>query len=89
MNSANSAAKILREQYPERKIHVIDSLGASSGYGLIMDKAADLRDAIRGTLDPEPFLAISRDTVQVLDCIRRAAGIVFPSDGEPIDAEGM
>ena len=44
VNSANSAAKILREQYPERKIYVIDSLGASSGYGLIMDKAADLRD---------------------------------------------
>ena len=52
-------------------------------------EAADLRDAIRGTLDPEPFLAISRDTVRVLDDIRRAAGIVFPSDGEPIDAEGM
>ena len=48
VNSANSAAKILREQYPERKIHVIDSLGASSGYGLIMDKAADLRDAGMG-----------------------------------------
>ena len=44
VNSASSAAKILREQYPERKIYVIDSLGASSGYGLIMDKAADLRD---------------------------------------------
>ena len=44
VNSANSAARILREQYPGRKIYVIDSLGASSGYGLIMDKAADLRD---------------------------------------------
>ncbi len=48
VNSANSAAKILREQYPERKIYVIDSLGASSGYGLLMDKAADLRDAGMG-----------------------------------------
>ncbi len=48
VNSANSAAKVLREQYPDRKIHVIDSLGASSGYGLLMDKAADLRDAGMG-----------------------------------------
>ena len=45
VNSAMSAAKMLMEQYPERKIYVIDSLGASSGYGLLVDKAADLRDA--------------------------------------------
>ena len=44
VNSAASAAKMLAEQYPERKIYVVDSLGASSGYGLLMDKAADLRD---------------------------------------------
>ena len=43
-NSAVTAAGMLREKYPERKITVIDSLCASSGYGLLMDKAADLRD---------------------------------------------
>ena len=48
VNSASSAAKVLREQYPERKIYVVDSLGASSGYGLLMDKAADLRDGGMG-----------------------------------------
>ncbi len=42
--SALTAAKMLMEQYPERKILVVDSLGASSGYGLIMDKLADNRD---------------------------------------------
>lgn len=42
--SAQSAALIARERYPERKLYVVDSLGASSGYGLIMDKLADLRD---------------------------------------------
>lgn len=42
--SAESAAMIARERFPERKIYVVDSLGASSGYGLIMDKLADLRD---------------------------------------------
>ncbi len=34
----------LREEYPDRKILVVDSLGASSGYGLLVDAAADLRD---------------------------------------------
>lgn len=44
VNSAMSAASLLAEKYPERKIIVLDSLAASSGYGLMMDKAADLRD---------------------------------------------
>ena len=44
-NSAKSAALIAQERYPERKIYIVDSLGASSGYGLIMDKLADLRDS--------------------------------------------
>ena len=43
-NSAMSAAAIARERYPDRRIYVVDSLGASSGYGLFMDKLADLRD---------------------------------------------
>ena len=33
------------EKYPERKLVVIDSLCSSSGYGLLVDGAADLRDA--------------------------------------------
>ena len=43
-NSANLAAEMLKDQFPERKIRIVDSLGASSGYGLFMDKLADLRD---------------------------------------------
>ena len=43
-NSATAAAAIARERYPERKIYIVDSLGASSGYGLIMDTLADKRD---------------------------------------------
>ena len=43
-NSAENAARIVRERYPDRKIYIVDSLGASSGYGLLMDKLADLRD---------------------------------------------
>lgn len=44
VNSAMIAKANLEERYPERKIYVVDSLGASSGYGLLMDRLADLRD---------------------------------------------
>lgn len=47
-NSANAAREELQEKYPERKILILDSLGASSGYGLFMDKLADLRDSGMG-----------------------------------------
>ena len=43
-NSACIAKTILDEKYPDRKIYIVDSLAASSGYGLLMDKLADLRD---------------------------------------------
>lgn len=43
--NAMLAADELREKYPERKITVIDSLCSSSGYGLLVDSAADLRDS--------------------------------------------
>lgn len=32
-----------KEKFPDRKIYIVDSLGASSGYGLIMDTLAGLR----------------------------------------------
>lgn len=44
VNSAMIAKENLQEQYPNRKIYILDSLAASSGYGLLMDKLADLRD---------------------------------------------
>ncbi len=44
INSANIARDTLSEKYPDRKIYIVDSLGASSGYGLLMDKLADLRE---------------------------------------------
>lgn len=43
-NSAMIAREELMEKYPDRKIYIVDSLAASSGYGLLMDKLADLRD---------------------------------------------
>lgn len=42
--SACLAAADLMEKYPDRIIKVLDSLGASSGYGLLIDALADRRD---------------------------------------------
>ncbi|MCI7323458.1 MAG: DegV family protein [Lachnospiraceae bacterium] len=43
-NSACVAREMMQEKYPDRKIYVLDSLSASSGFGLFMDKLADMRD---------------------------------------------
>ena len=44
-NSACLAAANLREKYPARKIYIVDSLAASSGYGLLVDTLKDMQDA--------------------------------------------
>lgn len=46
-NSARIACEELREKYPERKLYVVDSLLASSGFGLLVDTLADMRDSGR------------------------------------------
>ena len=43
-NSARLAVEELAPKYPDRKLYVVDSLAASTGHGLVVDKAADLRD---------------------------------------------
>ncbi len=45
VNNAYLAAEELREKYPDRKIEVIDSLCSSTGYGMLVDILADMRDA--------------------------------------------
>ena len=42
--SALTAADMLKEEYPNQKLYVIDSLAASSGYGLLIDTVAKKRD---------------------------------------------
>ena len=44
INSARNAALILKERYPDNSVIVVDSLAASSGYGLLMLTAAEKRD---------------------------------------------
>ena len=43
-NAALLAARTLKEKFPQRNVYIVDSLGASSGYGLLMEELADLRD---------------------------------------------
>lgn len=43
LNSAMTAANLLKEKYPDRKLYVIDSLAASSGYGLLMSRLSSLK----------------------------------------------
>ncbi len=44
VNAAMNAKSMLEEKYPDRKIYIVDSLAASSGFGLLVDKIADLKD---------------------------------------------
>ena len=44
VQGAAKAAHTLKKKFPERKLIIIDSLCSSSGYGMLVDGAADLRD---------------------------------------------
>ncbi len=54
------AAEVLRERYPQRKLVLIDSLCSSSGYGMLVDDAADMRD--RGASIEETALMAERES---------------------------
>ena len=43
-NSVHTAAEELKSEYPDRKIVVIDSLAASSGYGLLLDAMIERKE---------------------------------------------
>lgn len=45
INSARVAQEQLQQEFPDRSIRIVDSLLASSGFGLLVDYLADLRDA--------------------------------------------
>lgn len=44
VDNAMEAAKTLRAEFPERRLIIVDSTCSSSGYGMLVDIAADLRD---------------------------------------------
>ncbi len=60
VNSALLARENLLEEYPDRKIYILDSLAASSGYGLLMDRLADLRDEGRSIDEVYEWAKINR-----------------------------
>lgn len=64
INSANIAKDMVLDKYPDRKIEIIDSLAASSGYGLLMDILADKRDQGLGFEDLCAFALDIRNKVQ-------------------------
>ena len=43
-NSARIAAEELMKDFPDRQVLVVDSMAASSGFGLFIDRLAELRD---------------------------------------------
>ena len=62
-NSACIARDMLKEKYPERKLYIVDSLAASSGFGLLVDLAADLRDAKKNIDEIYNWLLENRLTI--------------------------
>ena len=63
VHNAFLAAEELRNKYPERKLVVIDSLCSSSGYGLLVDSAADLRDQGKSLEEVEQWVLAHRNRV--------------------------
>lgn len=63
VNNAYAAAAELREKYPERKLIVVDSLCSSSGYGLLVDTVADLRDSGATIEEAEKWTLENRNKV--------------------------
>ena len=63
VHNAMLAAKELQEKYPDRKLIVIDSLCSSSGYGMLVDTVADLRDAGKSIEEAAQWVRENRNTV--------------------------
>lgn len=62
--SAQIARERLAEQYPERKIVVVDTLAASSGYGLLVDAAYEQKCAGASIEELTAWVEKKRDHVQ-------------------------
>ncbi len=61
--NAVAAADELRPLYPDRRLIVVDSLCSSSGYGMLVDCAADLRDQGADMEEIEQWLLANRKLV--------------------------
>ena len=63
VNNAKMAADMLMEEDPTADVHVVDSLGSSSGYGLLVDEAADRRDQGMSREEVEEWILKVRNTI--------------------------
>ena len=61
--NAMEAAEALKGRYPGQKLTVVDSLCSSSGYGLLTDAAADMRDRGCSLAETEQWLLNNRNRV--------------------------
>lgn len=63
VHHAIEAAEMLKEEYPNRKLIVVDSTCSSSGYGMFVDTAADLRDEGKSMEEIEAWLLANHKLV--------------------------
>ena len=56
LNSAMAAKEELSVRYPDRKIEIVDSLNGSSGYGMVVDTAADLCEEGKSIEEAKAYL---------------------------------
>lgn len=61
--NALEAAEILRKKYPQRKLVIIDSLCSCTGYGILVDSAADMRDEGKSLEEIESWVLANRNKV--------------------------
>ena len=62
--NAMEAAKKLKDKYPDRRLIVIDSLCSCTGYGLLVDTAADLRNSGMSIDEVEKWIMENRGKVR-------------------------
>ena len=63
-NSAVLAARHLLEEFPERKLIIVDSLSGSVGYGMIVEEAAHLRAAGKNIEEVRDWIEDHRQSMQ-------------------------
>lgn len=79
--SAMTAAQMLGEEFPERKIRVVDSLSASLGQGLLAYKAVEMQkagatgDEIEAWLNENKLKVHHWFTVDDLNCLKRGGRV--------------
>ena len=85
VHNAEAAAEKLKAKYPHRKLLVIDSLSSSSGYGLLVDYAADMRDRGASIEDVANWVLAHRNKIHHqfystrLDFYRRSGRMFGPT----------